>query len=203
MDPSPRDWEGLLSLSPASVPFSTLQLLVFAFSASSARLTHRQWAFLIFILLWQDLCKVGRWGVPNPTPLECRVRTVFLWWRPTARLTWGITLQSLVNSGHLLGSCLGWRIRGCERAVGPLPGSWSLHQPLVSHQQDAENKHVSSFSKFLIGAALIYNGGVSFRRTAKWFNYTYTYIYSLSDSFPIQVITECWAEFPVLTVGPC
>ena len=30
--------------------------------------------------------------------------------------------------------------------------------------------------------------------TAKWFSYTYTYTHSLSDSFLIQVITECWVE---------
>ena len=30
---------------------------------------------------------------------------------------------------------------------------------------------------------------VSFRCTAKWFSYTYTYIHSSSDSFPIQIIT--------------
>ena len=39
---------------------------------------------------------------------------------------------------------------------------------------------------------------VSFRYTAKWFSYTYTYIHSFSDSFPIEVITEYWVEFPVL-----
>ena len=39
---------------------------------------------------------------------------------------------------------------------------------------------------------------VSFWCIAKWFSYTYTYIHSLSDSFPIWVITEGWVEFPVL-----
>ena len=39
---------------------------------------------------------------------------------------------------------------------------------------------------------------VSFWCVAKWFSYTYTYIHSLSDSFPIWVITEGWVEFPVL-----
>ena len=37
---------------------------------------------------------------------------------------------------------------------------------------------------------------VCFRYTAKWFSYTY--IYSFSGSFLIQVITEYWADFPVL-----
>ena len=45
-------------------------------------------------------------------------------------------------------------------------------------------------------------------RTLEWVakppNDTYTYTHSFSDSFLIQVITEHWAEFPVLyTVGPC
>ena len=39
---------------------------------------------------------------------------------------------------------------------------------------------------------------VSYRCTAKWISYTYTYIHSLLDSFPIQAITEYWVEFPVL-----
>ena len=39
---------------------------------------------------------------------------------------------------------------------------------------------------------------VCFRYTVKWFSYTYTYIYSFSGSFLIQVITEYWADFPVL-----
>ena len=43
----------------------------------------------------------------------------------------------------------------------------------------------------------------SFRCTAKWFSYLYTCIYSVSNSFPIQVITEYWAEFPVLYTTPC
>ena len=33
---------------------------------------------------------------------------------------------------------------------------------------------------------------------ANWFSYTYTYIHSFPDSFLIEVITECWVEFPVL-----
>ena len=36
---------------------------------------------------------------------------------------------------------------------------------------------------------------VSFRCTAKWIGYTYTYICSFSDSFPILVITEYWRLF--------
>ena len=39
---------------------------------------------------------------------------------------------------------------------------------------------------------------VSFRCAAKWFSYTYTCIYSFSNSFPIEVITEYWVEFPVI-----
>ena len=39
---------------------------------------------------------------------------------------------------------------------------------------------------------------VSFRCTAKWISYTYTYIHSFLDSFPIEAITEYWVEFPVL-----
>ena len=39
---------------------------------------------------------------------------------------------------------------------------------------------------------------VSFRCTAKWISYTYTYSHSFLDSFPIQIITETWVEFPVL-----
>ena len=39
---------------------------------------------------------------------------------------------------------------------------------------------------------------VSFRCTAKWFSYAYTYIRSFSNSFPISVIAEYWAELPVL-----
>ena len=38
----------------------------------------------------------------------------------------------------------------------------------------------------------------SFRCIAEWLSYAYTCIHSLSDSFPIWVITEYWVEFPVL-----
>ena len=39
---------------------------------------------------------------------------------------------------------------------------------------------------------------VSFRCTAKWSSHTGIYIHSFIDSFPIEVITEYWVEFPVL-----
>ena len=39
---------------------------------------------------------------------------------------------------------------------------------------------------------------VSFRCTAKWLSYTYTYIHPFPVSFPIQLITEYWVEFPGL-----
>ena len=39
---------------------------------------------------------------------------------------------------------------------------------------------------------------ISFRCIAKWFSYTYTPVYSFLYSFPIQVVTEHWVEFPVL-----
>ena len=35
---------------------------------------------------------------------------------------------------------------------------------------------------------------VGFRYTAKWFGHTYTYVYSSSDSFPIEVITD-WVTY--------
>ena len=43
---------------------------------------------------------------------------------------------------------------------------------------------------------------MSFKYTAKWFNYAWTYIYiyiySFSDSFTLEVITRYWIELPVL-----
>ena len=41
---------------------------------------------------------------------------------------------------------------------------------------------------------------VSFRCTAKWFSYTYTYISSFSDSFPVWVITSYSLNFDVQIV---
>ena len=38
---------------------------------------------------------------------------------------------------------------------------------------------------------------VSFRCTAKWFSYTYIYIFFFPDSFTLKVITEYWVELPV------
>ena len=35
---------------------------------------------------------------------------------------------------------------------------------------------------------------VSFRCTAKWSSYTYTYIHSFSDSLPIEIIIKYWVE---------
>ena len=37
---------------------------------------------------------------------------------------------------------------------------------------------------------------ISFCCAAKWISYTSTYIHSYLDSFPMQVITEYWIEFP-------
>ena len=34
--------------------------------------------------------------------------------------------------------------------------------------------------------------------TAKWISFTSTHIHSFSDSFPMEVIAECWVEFFVL-----
>ena len=39
---------------------------------------------------------------------------------------------------------------------------------------------------------------VSFKYTAKWISYTYTYIHSFLGFCPTQAITEYWIEFPVL-----
>ena len=39
---------------------------------------------------------------------------------------------------------------------------------------------------------------VSFRCTAKWISYTYTYVHSFLDSFPSHAISEYWIEFPAL-----
>ena len=47
----------------------------------------------------------------------------------------------------------------------------------------------------------VYN--VVFKVYSKVIHYTYTYINSFSDSYPIYVITEYWASFLCHTVGPC
>ena len=39
---------------------------------------------------------------------------------------------------------------------------------------------------------------VNFSCTVKQFSYAYTHTHSFSNSFPIQVFTEYWVEFPVL-----
>ena len=44
--------------------------------------------------------------------------------------------------------------------------------------------------------------GRFFTTSATWEAHPYTYIHSFSDSFPTQVVTEYWVEFPVLYVGP-
>ena len=38
---------------------------------------------------------------------------------------------------------------------------------------------------------------VSFECTAKYISYTYTYIYSFLEYFPIYIITDYWVELPV------
>ena len=45
---------------------------------------------------------------------------------------------------------------------------------------------------FYIGVALI-------NSVLKWLSYTYTWTCSFSNPFPILLITEHWAEFPVLS----
>ena len=44
---------------------------------------------------------------------------------------------------------------------------------------------------------------VHFRYTVKWFNYTYTCIYSFPYSFPRKAITECWAVPRSLLMVSC
>ena len=39
---------------------------------------------------------------------------------------------------------------------------------------------------------------INFYCTTKWFSYMYTHIHSFSDSFPIEIFTEYWVEFPAL-----
>ena len=158
MYPSPGDPEGLSSLPPALACLAPLQVLMFAFLPSSAGLTHRQWAFFFFTIVGQDLGKVGRWAVPNPTPFWCWVRITFLWWWQTARLAWVTTLQSPVNSGRLL-----WKLVGMEDLRGGDSG-WSTAWQLlttsafgVPSTRGWKETRVFFF-KFLTAVELIYNG---------------------------------------------
>ena len=85
--------------------------------------------------------------------------------------------------------------------------SWVLHLCCISMVETLYNGSSCnlfpapvSFFFFLINFhwSIVDLHCVSLRCTAKWFGYTYTYIHSFLDSFPIQVITEYWVEFPVL-----
>ena len=59
-------------------------------------------------------------------------------------------------------------------------------------------KKVATFKKnFFYWSRVDLQCCVSFSCTATWFSYTHTYIHSFSDSFPIYVITENWAGYPV------
>ena len=57
---------------------------------------------------------------------------------------------------------------------------------------------IISFFFFFNWRIVVLQCCVSFRYTAKRLSYTYTYIHSFPVSFPIQIISECWVEFPVL-----
>ena len=139
----------------------------------------------------------GEVGSTQPNAIWCWVRTTFLWWWQTAPLAWVTTLQSPVNSGRLL-----WKLVGMEDSGGG-DSSWSTAWQLlttsafgVPSTRGWKETRVFFFKVFNCSRVDL-QWGVSFRCTAKWFSWAYTYIYSFSDSFPIQVIAECWAEFPI------
>ena len=61
--------------------------------------------------------------------------------------------------------------------------------------------HIWLFFSFLKKFFEVYfdlQGCINFCYIAEWFSYTSTHIHSFSDSFPIEVITEYWVDFPVL-----
>ena len=96
----------------------------------------------------------------------------------------GMTEDEMVQSYHQLDG------HEFEQALGVGDGQGSLE--CCSPWDCIESDWVTELNWF----TMIYN--VCFRYTAKWFSYMYTYVYSFSGSFLIRVITEYWADFPVL-----
>ena len=86
-----------------------------------------------------------------------------------------------------------------------------LHHCVISHLINPPVLWIFSPSLVQLYTSFLRVGGsiadlqccISFRCTAKWISYTYTYILLFLDSFPIKVITfEHWVKFPVLYLGP-
>ena len=57
---------------------------------------------------------------------------------------------------------------------------------------------VVCFLVFIFGSSRVDFRCVCFKSTGTWFSYAWTYLYSLSGSFPILVLSVCSVDFPVL-----
>ena len=85
-----------------------------------------------------------------------------------------------------------------------------LHHCVISHLINPPVLWIFSPSLVQLYTSFLRDGGgrvdlqccISFRCTAKWISYTYSYILLFLDSFRIKVITEYWVKFPVLYSGP-
>ena len=66
---------------------------------------------------------------------------------------------------------------------------------------EASNIYIRILKKIFFWSVVGLKSWVSFCCIAKWISYTYKYIHSFLDSFPIYVITKYSVEFPVLYSG--
>ena len=60
-----------------------------------------------------------------------------------------------------------------------------------------ESWDILTFHKYLLWSLVDLQCWISFKFIAKWFSCMCEYINSFSDSFPMRVIMQCWAEFSV------
>ena len=163
---------------------------------------------LITEVRWSVMCAVGKKGISIfKTPTVCQALPLHtpLWYSQQNGKSFACVLlsRSWIEDRRVKGQSQGDTVPRAEPRVSwSKPALFLLKTVLPSFLCFSLLPFLSSyllpfFSNlfFILCWSMVDLYCVSFRCTAKWISYTYTYICSFSDSFPILVITEYWRLF--------